>query len=178
MKHEPLLATIFITWCVIAVLGGVLAIKRAPAVALALFGWVIGGLAGFVIGRLASEHGVPQAVALGSSIGLAALGLLGLVVTRATPPARTLKLAAAWVALVAPFALAATVFALLFACPLYVQGGYCDYDIDLLGGWMSGVAVLLVGDAIVLVIALLWSAHQARRSAETQSVASLANVSA
>jgi hypothetical protein len=111
-------------------------------------------------------------LAFGSSIGLATLGLLGLVLTRPKPPGRTLKLAAAWLALAAPFAVAATVFALLFACPMYVRGGYCHYDVDLLGGWISGVAFLLVGDAIALAMTLLWSARQARRRDEAQLVAS------
>jgi len=168
MTREPVLAGVFLTWCSIGVIGAVLAIRRAPAVTLALFGWVLGGVGGFAIARLASEHNVPKNVALGASIGLAALALLGVLVTRATPPARTLKLAAAWVALASPFAIAATTLSLLYACPMYVRGGYCHYDFDMLGGWLSGVVILFTGDLVVLVLTLLWSARQARLAPSRQ----------
>ncbi len=157
-----MLTVVFLTWCSIGLAGAVLAIRRAPAVTLALFGWVLGGVGAFAIARLASEHHVPENVALGASIGLVALTLLGVFVSRATPPARTLKLAAAWVALASPFAIAATTLSLLYACPMYVRGGYCHYDFDMLGGWVSGVVILFTGDLVVLVLTLLWSARQAR----------------
>jgi len=162
MTREPVLAVVFLTWCSIGLAGAVFAIRRAPAVTLALFGWVLGGVGGFAIARLVSEHHVPQNVALGSSIGLVALAMLGVFATTATPPARTLKLAAAWVALASPFAIAGTTLSLLYACPMYVRGGYCHYDFDMLGGWLSGVVILLTGDLAVLVLTLMWSARQAR----------------
>jgi hypothetical protein len=169
MKHEEMLAVVFVVWCVLGVLAGVIAFRRAPAVAMALFGWVLGGVAGLVIGSRTTHHGVPETVALGSSIGLVTFGAPGLALLRPRPPARTLKLAAGWLALAAPFAVAATVFALLFACPMYVRGGYCHYDVDLLGGWMSSVGFLLAIDAIALVTALLWSTRQARRREDAQT---------
>lgn len=50
--------------------GAVLANRRAPAVTLALFGWVFGGVGASAIARLASEHNVPADVAWGATAGL------------------------------------------------------------------------------------------------------------
>jgi hypothetical protein len=70
------------------------------------------------------------------------------------------------VILVAPFAAAALTLLLQVACPLYVSGkssGFCNYQrVDLLGGWVSGVIVAFVADAIFVAGLLLVCAWQAQ----------------
>lgn len=55
-----------------------------------------------------------------------------------------------------------------FACPLYVSGkkaGFCDYQqVDVLGGWSSGVMVALAFDAWFVAALLFVAARQALRS--------------
>ena len=53
------------------------------------------------------------------------------------------------------------------ACPLYVTGrrtGFCNYqEVDVLGGWSSGVIVAFLLDTWFVAGLLLVSARQARR---------------
>jgi hypothetical protein len=49
-----------------------------------------------------------------------------------------------------------------------IKAGFCNYQqVDLLGGWVSGVVVAFVFDALFVVGLLLMSARQARRSDRT-----------
>jgi hypothetical protein len=70
------------------------------------------------------------------------------------------------VLLIAPFAAGVLTVFLQTACPLYVTGkhtGFCNYQgEDLLGGWVSGVIVAFLCDAVFLAIVLGVSARQAR----------------
>lgn len=66
--------------------------------------------------------------------------------------------------------LAAGVLAMLLhvACPLYVTGrrtGFCNYQqVDVLGGWVSGVIVAFLLDTWFVAGLLLVSGRQARRA--------------
>jgi hypothetical protein len=65
----------------------------------------------------------------------------------------------------APPAAAALTFLLQLACPLYVTGkrsGFCNYqDQDLLGGWVGGVVVAFLVDAVFVAGLFFASAQQA-----------------
>ena len=71
------------------------------------------------------------------------------------------------VLIVAPFAAGALTVLLQVACPLYVTGkhaGVCTYHADVLGGWVTGVIVAFLSDALFVAGLLLVSSRQARRS--------------
>jgi hypothetical protein len=76
----------------------------------------------------------------------------------------------------APLAALGMTLLVQVACPLYVTGrrsGFCNYqDHDLLGGWVSGVIVAFLFDALFVAGLLLVSAWQVRRS-DTAMVAGL-----
>lgn len=141
--------------------GALLLMSRAPAVGLALVGGVAGGLSGFYFSSRHDPKGVPADVAVWATCGLVALGLIGLLVTP-RGPARFLRRTAAAVVLVAPLAAASLTAVLVEACPLYVSdhAGFCFYEIDVLGGWMSQVVVLFILDAAALAVLLLVSAKE------------------
>jgi hypothetical protein len=143
--------------------GAVFLFSRVPAVSLALLGGVTGGLWGFYAGSRSGPRGVPADVAVWATCSLVAFGLIGLLVTP-RGSARVLRRGAVGVILSAPLATAALAVALLRACPLYVtdHAGYCFHEIDVLGGWISEVVVLLGLDAAALALLLLVSAKEVK----------------
>jgi hypothetical protein len=70
------------------------------------------------------------------------------------------------VLLVAPLAGAGLTLSLRYACPLYVSGkdsGFCNYHgVDVLGGWVSGVIVAFLVDAVVVTGLFVVTAWQVR----------------
>ena len=138
--------------------GALLLLSRAPAVSLALFGGVAGGLCGFYFSTRHDPKGVPADIAVWATCGLVALGLIGLLVTP-RGPARLLRRVAAVVGLSAPLATASLAVMLVEACPLYVtdHSGFCFHEVDVLGGWISQVVVLFVLDATAVAVLLLVS---------------------
>jgi len=102
--------------------------------------------------RLRPSTFAPAAAAAGASLGLVVFGIIGLIVTnsRSTPFAR--RRAAIAVSTGGIISAAALTFLLLEACPLYVMhAGYCSHgNVDVLGGWISGVIALYVFDVLTL----------------------------
>jgi hypothetical protein len=163
-----MLVPIFVLWAGACVGAGAALLRRAPAVSLALFGSVLGAVAGFLVANVDGPAGVPAHVAAGASIGLVANGVLGLLATSARGPSEPLRRAGMLVLIAAPFATAALAALLMAACPLYISGkrtGYCNYQqVDVLGGWASGVIVSFLLDVWFVGGLLLVSARQARRT--------------
>jgi hypothetical protein len=162
------LVPIFIGWAVTCAGVGVVLLRHAPALALALFGSVLGAIGGFLVGNVDGPAEVPAYTAVGASVGLFTNGVLGLLGTTARPPSQPLR-RAGWVVLVAAPLLAGVMAILLqVACPLYVTGrrtGFCNYqEQDLMGGWVSGVVLAFLVDVWFVAGLLLLSAWQARRS--------------
>src|SRR5262245_32205608 len=150
---------------------GVLCLRRAPAVSLAVFGSVLGAVAGYLIENADGPAEVPAYTAVGASIGLVANGVLGMLATTARPPSAPLR-RAGWVTLIGtPIAALVLTMLLEYACPLYVSGrraGFCNYQqIDQLGGWVSGVIVAFLFDAWFVAGLLFFSARQALRQEDT-----------
>ena len=168
VARPSLLVPIAIGWGVGCVAVGAVFRRHAPAVTLALLGSMLGAVAGFLVGNADGPAEVPAYAAVGASIGLVANGVLGLLITSAGPPSRPLRRAALLVLIAAPLAAAALTLLVQVACPLYVSGkrsGFCNFqDQDLLGGWVSGVIVAFLFDAVFVVGLLLVSAWQVRRS--------------
>ena len=162
-----MLNVIFLIWTAACVAGGVVFWRRAPAVTLALFGSLLGSIAGFLVGNANGPKEAPAYTAVGASIGLVANGLVGPFLAPARAPARFLRRAAVIVLVAAPFAAAALTFLLQAACPLYVTGrrsGFCNYGPhDLMGGWVSGVIVAFLFDAMFVAGLLRVSARQTER---------------
>jgi hypothetical protein len=75
---------------------------------------------------------------------------------------------------VAPFAAAGLTVLLQLACPLYISGktsGFCNYQgVDVLGGWVSGVIVAFLVDAVFVAGLLLVSSWQTDRQSDEISV--------
>jgi hypothetical protein len=166
------LLPIFITWALASIVLGWVFLRSAPAVSIGLFGSVVGALVGFLIGNADGPAEAPAYTAVGTSIGLMLNGLIGILATSARPPAEFLRRSALLVLLAIPFTAAALTFLLQTACPLYVVGrgsGFCNYQgYDLLGGWVSGVIVAYVVDALFVVGLLLLSAWQASKAPSPQ----------
>lgn len=162
-----MLTVIFLIWAAACVTLGARFRTHAPGVSLALFGSVVVAIAGFLVGNADGPAEVPAYTAVGASVGLFANGILGSLLAPARPPAGPLRRAAMYVSVAAPFAAAALTALLQLACPLYVTGkdsGFCNYQAqDLLGGWVSGVIVAFMFDALFLAVLLLISASQAER---------------
>ena len=159
--------------CVAASAAGALVFaRRAPAAALALAGFTFAAIGGVYAAAADGPRNVPAETMITASAGMGVAGLVGLLLTRGRPPARSLRRAAVGVLLASPFAAAFLSFSLLSACPLYVTrgAGYCFYDFDLLGGWVTGVVGLFGIDMVFLAAVLLVSARQARTA--TSSVRS------
>jgi hypothetical protein len=129
---------------------------------------VFGAIVGFFVGNADGPAEVPAYTAVGGSVGLFVGGAVGLLTTRAKPPSKLLARAAVVVLLVAPFAATALTTLLQVACPLYVTGkraGMCTYQgVDVLGGWVSGVIVAFIADALFVSIVFAFSAVQARHA--------------
>ena len=147
---NTLLAPIFIVWAMTCAAVGAALLRHVPAVSLALFGSVLGAIGGFLVGNADGPAEVPAYTAVGASVGLFAIGGLGVLATRARPPSEPLR-RAAWVMLIAgPLVAGVLAMLLLVACPLYVTGrqtGFCNYqEVDQLGGWVSGVIVAFLFD--------------------------------
>jgi hypothetical protein len=167
VAHPNALVPIFVAWAMACAVVGAVCLRRAPAVSLAVFGSVLGAVAGYLVENADGPAEVPAYTALGASIGLVANGVLGMLATTARPPSAPLR-RAAWVTLIAgPIAAVVLTNLLGYACPLYVSGrraGFCNYQqIDMLGGWMSGVIVAFVFDAWFVAGLLFFSARQALR---------------
>jgi len=147
-------------------LAAALLARRAPAVSFALIGAVVVGLCGFVIGGADGPHWLPSEVSVWASLGVAAGGLVGVMLTDGKPTDRRfLTRGGVIVLFLAPGAAIALGLALAEACPLYSRflKGYCYYgDEDLLGGWATGVAMLFFLDLVTLGALFLISAHRAR----------------
>lgn len=167
MADPSLLVPIFIAWAMACAAVGAVLVRRAPAVSLAVFGSVLGAIAGYLVENADGPAEVPAYTAVGASIGLVANGILGMLATTARPPSAPLR-RAGWVTLIAaPLAAALLTTLLESACPLYVSGrrtGFCNYQlIDQLGGWVSGVIVAFLFDAWFVAGLLFFSARQALR---------------
>jgi hypothetical protein len=168
MPHPSLLVPVFMVWAVACVAIGAIFLRRAPTVSVALFGSLLGAVTGFLVGNADGPAEVPAYAAVGASLGLFASGLLGLLTTSARPPSGLLRRAALLVLVAAPLAAGALTLLLQRACPLYVTGkrsGFCNYQgQDLLGGWVSGVIVAFLLDAVFVAGLLLVSAWRTQRS--------------
>jgi hypothetical protein len=138
--------------------------RRAPALSVALLGFVAVGAFGFYASARDGPRGVPEDVAAWASCGLGAGGLLGLAFSSPPASARSLRRAARWFFALTPSVAAVVALALLQACPLYVTQGarYCYHSIDVLGGWISSVTVLVVLDMLALALICLASSRAAR----------------
>jgi len=125
-----LLVPIFVAWAVTSVAFGTVFLRRAPAVSFALFGSVLGAVAGFLVGNADGPAEVPAYTAVGASVGLVTIGVLGLFITSARPPSGPLRHAAVLVLIASPLAACALTLLIELACPLYVSGkrsGFCNY---------------------------------------------------
>jgi hypothetical protein len=156
-----MLTAIFISWGAGCLLLGAVFVRRAPAITVAFLGSVVGALGVFVL-NAGSPSGVPLKSAIGATAGLILGGLLGSLFAPRPAPARPLRWVALAVIVAAPFLGAALTLLLQRACPLYMNGpgsGFCDYgDLDLLGGWVTGVVAVFILDAVIVAGLLLMSA--------------------
>jgi hypothetical protein len=159
----------FAIWAASCLAVGVIACRRAPAISVAMVGALIGAVGGFLAGNVDGPAEVPAYAAVGASVGLFATGLCAVVFAPARPPATTLARAGALVLGLAPVAAAGLTAMLRIACPLYVSGrrsGFCNYQgADLLGGWLTGVIIAFVVDAIFVAALLFVSSHRAKLAA-------------
>lgn len=169
-----LLVTTSTVWALACVAIGAAYARRAPAVTLGLSGSVLGAIAGFLVGNADGPAEVPAYTAVGASVGLFAFGVFGLLTAPANGLARSLRRAALVVLAVAPFAAAGLTALLQLACPLYISGkpsGFCNFQgRDLLGGWVSGVIVAFLVDAVFVAGLLLISSWQTDRQSDEISV--------
>ena len=167
MADPNLLAPIFVAWAMACAAIGAIFVRRAPAVSLAVFGSVLGAIAGYLVENADGPAEVPAYTAVGASIGLVCNGILGMLSTTARPPSAPLR-RAGWVTLTStPVVAFVLAMFLQHACPLYVSGrrtGFCNYQlIDQLGGWVSGVIVAFLFDGWFVAGLLFFSAWQALR---------------
>ncbi len=170
----PSLVAIFAFWAAACIGLAWIFIRSAPAVSVSLMGSIVGAFAGFLVGNSDGPAEVPAYTAVGASVGLFVLGVLALPITPSRGPSRSLRHAAWLVLLVAPFAAAALTFLLQGACPLYISGkgsGFCNYQReDLLGGWVSGVIVAFLVDAVFVAVSLFVCSWKAKRSGSRGSM--------
>jgi hypothetical protein len=144
------------------VAGAVVAVRRAPAVSIALVGSLLISVHTFLYVRPEGPRGVPVRVGASSFVALAAFGLFGLVVTRPRASRERLRRAALWACLLAPVAAVGLWLLLAEACPIYVTkgSGLCFHMVDVLGGWLTGAAILLGLDLLTLGAILAVAASQ------------------
>ena len=162
-----MLTGIFGVWAVACVAIAAVYRRSAPALSLAMFGSLIGAVAGFLVGKANGPAGVPAYTAVGASAGLVATGLIALRVAPARPKAISFRRAALVALIAAPFAAGTLALWLQSACPLYWSGkrsGFCNFqNQDQLGGWVSGVVAAFLFDAVFVSIVFLVSARRAER---------------
>jgi hypothetical protein len=164
-EDDSLLLAIALVLLVGALLAAALLTRRAPAVSFALVGAVVVGSCGFLISSADGPHWVPQEVSAWASLGVGVGGLVGLIVTRVHRADRRFLWVGGTAALIiAPGLALALGLALAEACPLYSEllKGYCYYGgDDLLGAWVSGVAILFFLDMVALSALFFISAWRA-----------------
>jgi hypothetical protein len=136
-------------------------VRRAPAVSFALLGLVAAGAYGFYVSAGDGPRGVPGDVAVWASCGLGAGGLIGLAFASPRASAASLRRSASWFLALAPLVAAIVAIALRFACPLYVteRARYCYHSVDVLGGWITSVTMLVVLDMLTLAVVCLASSR-------------------
>lgn len=154
-----MLVFIAVLLLVASLAGGAYFASRAPAVTFSLFGAVVGAFIGYAANIADGRHGVPADVAAWATCALLVAGVVGLLAVRARASRRSLRRAAVAVLVALPFGAAVLAFLLLDACPLYVtdRAGYCYHEVDVLGGWISGVVALFVVDVMAIAVLLLLS---------------------
>jgi hypothetical protein len=178
MARPDVLVPIFTAWTMGYLVVAVALAWRSPAVSLALFGSVLGGVGSFLFANAHGPSGVPVTTAVGASLALVGCGLIGLRTTRTRPPSEPLLRAALVVLVATPAAAVPLTFLLQFACPLYVNGsgaaGFCNYrGVDQLGGWISEVILAFVFHAIFVAGLLSVSGWQARREEVASSASTV-----
>jgi hypothetical protein len=143
------------------VLAAVLTRSSAPAVTVSALGGLLAGAITFFVAASNGPHGVPLSVGAGVSVGVVVGAVAGVALTRrrerGTWPMRRWALG---LLVATPLLVGVLVVTALDACPLYDQSpraGFCHNDVDLLGDWVSGVAVAFAGVLLVWVV-LLWVA--------------------
>jgi hypothetical protein len=143
------------------VLAAVLTRSSAPAVTVSALGGLLAGAITFFVAASNGPHGVPLSVGAGVSVGVVVGAVAGVALTRRRAPGMWPMHRWALGLLVAtPLLVGVLVVTALDACPLYQEGrraGFCHNDVDLLGDWISGVAVAFAGVLLVWVV-LLWVA--------------------
>ncbi len=167
---RAMLASIALMCIAASAAGAVVFARRAPAAAVSLAGLIVGAIVGYNLAAADGPRNVPADTILAASIFMGLAGLVGLVFLKGRQPAASLRRSAAAAILAAPFAAAFLTFALLSACPLYVtrDAGFCYYDFDLLGGWVTGVVGLFGIDLMFLAAVLFVSARQAEELTEVE----------
>ena len=140
----------------------------APAASIALAACLAAGVAGFAVEAADGPKAVPQTVAIWAASGLGVGGVLGMILAKGRPPSSAARRAAAWTLALTPLVAFGSWAALGYACPLYVMGrrsSYCNYlGFDLLGGWLTGVVILIAMAGLWLALILFVSSAQARGS--------------
>jgi hypothetical protein len=134
------------------VAGAIVFVRRVPAASLALIASLAAGAWGFAYVRPDGPRGVPFTVARWAWVALLAGGLIGLVATRPHASRQTLRRIAIGLTASAPVVAVAVGLLLVEACPLYVTtgSGLCFHDLDLMGGWITGVAILVGSDLLTV----------------------------
>jgi hypothetical protein len=98
------LVIIFAIWAAACIGIAAASLRRARVLSLALGGSVLGAVAGFLIGNADGPAEVPAYTAVGASLGLFVLGLLGLLTNSTGASSRSLRRAALLVLVIAPAA--------------------------------------------------------------------------
>lgn len=156
------IACLLIAFCVV---GGLVLLRHAPVVSLALFGAVVLGTTGFFLGSADGPRGVPAEVVGWASLGLVVAGAVGSLTMMGKPPASVLTHAAVGCPVALPFGALLLILLIQQACPLYVMrgAGYCVYDVDVLGAWASEVTFFFCADVLLVVVLRLVARQQAKR---------------
>jgi hypothetical protein len=174
----PSLVAIFAFWAAACIALAVVFMRSAPAVSVSLVASIVGAIAGFLVENADGPAEVPAYTAVGASVGLFVVGVLALPTMSSPGPSRSLRHAAWLLLIAAPFAAAGLTFLLQGACPLYISGkgsGFCNYQGgDVLGGWVSGVIVAFLVDAVFVAVSLFvcsrkampWEARDATKKDE------------